>query len=155
MNKKLMVGMLIPLMIMIVAVYGYAQFTSTITETVTASAGTFYIEFTSAAYTSEPSYTTTTFSSVPTQALTVTTGPLAPGDTVTIQFQISNTGNLPGTLIEGIGLTTPFTYSDTCPGTIGALATVTVTANIVLPAGYTGPQGVSVTFTVTITGTAT
>ena len=158
MNKKLMVGVLIPLMILIVAVYGYAAFTSTATLTVTATSGSVDCVFTSWTVYSAPSYTSTSFGGGA-SALTVTTGPLAPGDTVIIEFYIYNSGNLPATVstaVTAVSSPCPLTYSDTVGGTVGPGATVgPFYAYITLNAGLgNGYETMSFSFTVTLTGTA-
>jgi len=165
MNKKLMAAMLVPLMLILVAGFGYAAFTSTITESVTATAGTVNIYFTGTPSTtvSHSNYMTCNASiSADGKTLTVRASNFAPGDTATVTFQIVNSGSLPANLSESISPTniSPFTYSDSIStgrvASIGAGgATVTVTATITLPAGTGNDyQGKSVSFNVTITATA-
>ncbi len=156
MNKKLVSAMLVPLMLIAVAGFGYAAFTSEVTESVKATAGTIDIDFTGTPSISfsHPEYMTGSVS-INDGTLTVTASNFAPGDTATVTFQIKNTGSLPGTLREEVSNPSPFTYSDNLPSTIGAGDTITVTATITLPSGTdNAAQGARVTFTVTITATA-
>ena len=159
MNKKLMTTMLIPLALMLVVAFGYAQFTSQITETVTATAGSFDIEFTGTpTITFSSGYMTGSATITSPTTLTVTASNFAPGDYATVTFYIISTGTLPGVLSETNNGPSPFTYSDNVAGTtIGITSTAgPFTATITLPSGAGNvDQGAPVTFTVTITGTAT
>jgi hypothetical protein len=156
MNKKLMTALLVPLMLIAVAGFGYAAFTSSVTESVSATAGTTNIDFigTPSISFSHP-YMTGTVVITDVNTLTVTASNFAPGDTATVTFTIQNTGSLPAALSKDVGATGIFTYSDNLPTTpIGASETVTVTATITLPSGTTTGAGTTVTFTVTITATS-
>lgn len=153
---------------------GYAAFTSTVTVTGNATAGTLTINFvnsdgttaTSGAYTS--SYTGTTddpevvcTSVVTTTSLTITVTKLDPGDTCTVTYYIKNFGTVKADSIAGspgsgsiFGSSSDFTLTYTTPG--GSLApgaqasgTITITAGAGTLQSETGTSP-----TISITGTA-
>ena len=155
MNKKLMTALLVPLMLIAVAGFGYAAFTATVTESVSAQAGTTDIHFTGTP-TIEFShdYMSGSVSKTSDYTLSVTASNFAPGDTATVTFNITNAGSLPAKLTEEVGTTSPFKYEDNLAELIGIGETVTVTATITLPSGTTTGAGTTVTFDVVITATS-
>jgi len=156
MDKKLVGAMLVPLMVMLVAGFGYAAYERRVNDYVSASAGTFDIDITgSPTISCSESYMTGTVTHPNINEIDVTVSNFAPGDYATVIFNITNTGSLPGRLREEIipANISPFTYSDDLPSLINPGQTITVTATITLPSGTTS-QGVTVTFCVAIYGTA-
>jgi len=160
MDKKLVGAMLVPLMVMLVAGFGYAAYMRQVNDYVSATAGTFDIDITGSPRIScSASYMTGTVTHPNINEIDVTVSNFAPGDYATVTFNITNTGSLPGRLTEeiiptgGLNSISPFTYSDNLPRSINPGQTITVTATITLPSGTTS-QGVTVTFNVAIHGTA-
>ena len=152
-----MLAVLIPFMIMMVAAYGYAQFTSSITENITATAGTLIVQFVNGGswYISGPSYVTVSFAGSTGTELYATVGNFAPGDVVTIYFQVQNTGSLPITGLStnyGTGVQVGnFYYTDNVAGSLTVGQTYWFTATITALA--TVNQGESEYFGITLTAT--
>jgi uncharacterized membrane protein len=158
MNKKLAV-LLVPLMLIAVAGFGYAAYMRQVNDYVSATAGTFDIDITgSPTISCSESYMTGNVAHSQNE-IDVNVTNFAPGDYATVTFDITNTGSLPGKLTEqiiptgGLKSISPFTYNDNLPSSINAGQTITVIATITLPSG-TISQGVTVTFNVAIYGTA-
>jgi hypothetical protein len=139
---------------------GYAAFTSQITANVTASAGTLAIEFTSVSDISpSQSYITCNVNIVNPTTLKVDVSNMAPGDSCSFKYTITNTGSLPASLSRdpaGTFTFNHFQYADNLPSSIGAsgtpTASVTVTATI--SALSTVGQDESASTTITIKATA-
>jgi hypothetical protein len=159
MDKKLVGVMLVPLMILLAANFGYAVYLRQVNDYVTAKAGTFDIDITGNPTISLSSnYMTGTVTHPNINEIDVVVTNFAPGDYAIVTFNITDTGSLPGHLQEtiiptgGSSSISPFTYSDNLPSSINPGSTITVTANITLPSGTT-QQGVTATFNVAIIGT--
>jgi len=156
--KKLLAAVL-TLFIISSAAYAWAQFTSTITESVTANAGTLTLIVTGYDVVSKPDYVTVTVTGVETNTITITASPFAPGDSVVINITIQNTGTLPAA-----SLTSNVSFSNTYdaafsltlgafPGSLAPGASATITHTITLK--YELPnaaQGASMTGTIKFTG---
>jgi uncharacterized membrane protein len=155
MNRKLMTAMLIPFMLMLAVAFGYAAWTSSITESITATAGTINVQFVNSGswYINGPPYVTVDFTGTTGSTLVASVSNFEPGDSVTIYFQIQNTGSLP---VSSIASSYPlphtqgdFTYSDTVTGALDVGQALWYTATITASASLT--QGESTVFSVTLT----
>jgi len=162
MDKKLIIAVLVPLMILIVAAYGYASFTSTVTETVNASAGTLIPVFTNFAVGTNPSYLVVNDVGTVSPNLVVNAGPFRPGDVATFYFQITNEGNIPFTLsggspvvnpISGGGWSSDLAYSDNVAGTVlnPGQTSSWFTATVTFSSTPVGSPGATYDIVVTVT----
>ncbi len=138
----------------------WAQFTSTITESASANAGTLTLIVTGYTVVSKPDYVTVSVTGVGSNAITITASPFAPGDSVVINVTIQNTGTLPATsLTSSVSYTNTYDAAfsltiGTFPSSLDSMASTTVTHTITLASGLPNDaQGKSMTGTVTFTGT--
>jgi hypothetical protein len=139
--------------------FAWAQFTSTIIESISASAGTLTLIVTGYTVVSAPYYVTVTVTGKGTNAITMTASPFAPGDSVVINVTVKNTGTLPATsLVESDSHTNTYDSAfeltvGTFPGSLVSGASVTITHTITLQSPLpTAAEGASLTGTITFTG---
>jgi hypothetical protein len=137
----------------------WAQFTSAITESASASAGTLTLIVTGYTVVSAPSYATVSVTGIGTNSITITASPFAPGDSVVIDITIKNIGTLPATSLgDSLSYTNVydgmFTLSTGIfPGSLAAGASVTILHTITLQSGLpNAAEGKSMTGTITFTG---
>jgi hypothetical protein len=137
----------------------WAQFTSTITESVSASAGTLTLIVTGYTIVSEPSYMTVLVTGVGSNAITITASPFAPGDSVVIDVTIKNTGTLPATSLgDGVSYTNKYDSTfmlstGTFPGSLASGNSVTITQTITCESPLpNAAEGASMNGTITFTG---
>jgi len=141
------------------AALAWAVYTSTITESASANAGTLTLIVTGYTVVSKPDYVDVEVTGVGTNAITITASPFAPGDSVVIDITIKNTGTLPAT-----SLTNSMSYSSTYdsaftlevgtyPSSLAPGASTTITHTITLAHGLpNGAEDASMQGTVTFTG---
>lgn len=157
--KKLLAATMLTLFIISSAALAWAAYTSTITESVSANAGTLTLIVTGYTVVSKPGYVTVSVTGVGSNAINITASPFAPGDSVVIDVTIQNTGTLPATTLTD-GITYSNTYdaaftlsTGTFPGSLASGAFATVRHAITLASGLSNEaQGASMTGTVTFTG---
>lgn len=137
----------------------WAAYTSAITESVSANAGTLTLIVTGYTVVSKPDYVTVSVTGVGSGAITITASPFAPGDSVVIDITIQNTGTLPATsLTDGVSYTNTYDAAftltvGTFPSSLGPAASATITHTITCASELpNAAQGASMTGTVTFTG---
>jgi uncharacterized membrane protein len=158
-SKRLFAFVVLTFFLVSSAALAWAQFTSTITESASANAGTLTLIVTGYTVVSKPDYVNVEVTGVGTNAITITASPFAPGDSVVIDITIKNMGTLPATSLAD-GVSYHNTYDAAFSLTVGAFppslasgdsATIrhTITLAHELP---NEAEGASMTGTVTFTG---